>query len=96
VSTIEDKIIVGEPGLGKSRLIEEFHARLAHRPHTWVEWSCSQLLQNTPLHPGSRKTGWATPIPLDCSSCAQTSATIYGQREGCAAIPSRFFKGETP
>ena len=20
-------------------------------PHTWVEWSASQLLQNTPLHP---------------------------------------------
>jgi predicted ATPase/class 3 adenylate cyclase len=44
-------IIVGEPGLGKSRLIEEFHARLRERPHTWVEWSCIQLLQNTPLHP---------------------------------------------
>jgi class 3 adenylate cyclase len=44
-------LIVGEPGLGKSRLIEEFHALLADRPHTWVEWSCSQLLQNTPLHP---------------------------------------------
>ena len=44
-------MIVGEPGLGKSRLIEEFHARLADTPHTWVEWSCSQLLQNTPLHP---------------------------------------------
>ena len=44
-------LIVGEPGLGKSRLIEEFHAGLADRPHTWVEWSCSQLLQNTPLHP---------------------------------------------
>jgi predicted ATPase len=44
-------MIVGEPGLGKSRLIEEFHARLADSPHTWVEWSCSQLLQNTPLHP---------------------------------------------
>jgi class 3 adenylate cyclase/predicted ATPase len=43
--------IVGEPGLGKSRLIEEFHARLRDVPHTWVEWSCSQLLQNTPLHP---------------------------------------------
>jgi len=41
--------IVGELGLGKSRLIEEFHARLA--PHNWVEWSSSQLLQNTPLHP---------------------------------------------
>lgn len=44
-------MIVGEPGLGKSRLIEEFHPRLREVPHTWVEWSCSQLLQNTPLHP---------------------------------------------
>ena len=44
-------LIVGEPGLGKSRLIEEFHTRLRDTPHTWVEWSCSQLLQNTPLHP---------------------------------------------
>ena len=43
--------IVGEPGLGKSRLVEEFHARLGETPHTWVEWSSSQLLQNTPLHP---------------------------------------------
>ena len=44
-------MIVGEPGLGKSRLMEEFHSRLKETPHTWVEWSCSQLLQNTPLHP---------------------------------------------
>jgi predicted ATPase len=53
-------LIVGEPGLGKSRLIEEFprlieefHGRLRDAPHTWGEWSCSQLLQlqNTPLHP---------------------------------------------
>src|SRR6516165_383831 len=44
-------LIVGEPGLGKSRLVEEFHARLRETPHTWGEWNCSQLLQNTPLHP---------------------------------------------
>jgi class 3 adenylate cyclase len=44
-------LIVGESGLGKSRLIEEFHGRLRDTPHTWLEWSCSQLLQNTPLHP---------------------------------------------
>ena len=44
-------LIMGEPGLGKSRLVEEFHARLRETPHTWSEWSCSQLLQNTPLHP---------------------------------------------
>jgi hypothetical protein len=45
------ELIIGEPGLGKSRLVEELHARLSEVPHTWVEWSCSQLLQNTPLHP---------------------------------------------
>jgi class 3 adenylate cyclase/tetratricopeptide (TPR) repeat protein len=44
-------LIVGEPGIGKSRLINEFHAHLGETPHTWVEWSSSQLLQNTPLHP---------------------------------------------
>jgi class 3 adenylate cyclase len=44
-------LIVGEPGLGKSRLIEEFRSQLTETPHTWTEWSASQLLQNTPLHP---------------------------------------------
>jgi class 3 adenylate cyclase len=43
-------LIVGEPGLGKSRLLEEFHSRLRDTPHTWTEWSFLQLLQNTPLH----------------------------------------------
>jgi class 3 adenylate cyclase/predicted ATPase len=44
-------LVIGEPGIGKSRLIEEFHARLRDTPHTWSEWTCSQLLQNTPFHP---------------------------------------------
>jgi len=60
-------LIVGEPGLGKSRLIEEFHNRLRETPHTWVEWSCSQLLQNTPLHPlaewGRQRFGWVDVPP---------------------------------
>jgi class 3 adenylate cyclase/predicted ATPase len=61
-------LIVGEPGLGKTRLIEEFHSRLRETPHTWVEWSCSQLLQNTPLHPiaewGRQRFG-GTDVPAD-------------------------------
>jgi class 3 adenylate cyclase len=60
-------LIVGEPGLGKSRLVEEFHSRVREVPHTWAEWSCSQLLQNTPLHPitewGRQRFGGAeTPV----------------------------------
>ena len=48
-------LVVGEPGLGKSRLIEEFHTRLAGTPHTWVEWNASQL----PKHaaPPNRRMG---------------------------------------
>ncbi|MBV9532434.1 MAG: AAA family ATPase [Bradyrhizobium sp.] len=61
-------LIVGEPGIGKSRLIEEFHGRLRDMPQTWVEWSCSQLLHNTPLHPvtewGRQRFGGAD-VPAD-------------------------------
>src|SRR5262249_58899113 len=41
----------GEPGMGQARLVEEFHGRLGETPHHWGEWSSSELLQNTPLHP---------------------------------------------
>jgi predicted ATPase len=44
-------LVVGEPGIGKTRLVEEFRGRLSETPHSWIEWSSSQLLQNTPLHP---------------------------------------------
>jgi class 3 adenylate cyclase/tetratricopeptide (TPR) repeat protein len=45
-------LIVGEPGIGKSRLVEEFRARVVGGiPHSWIEWTSSQFLQNTPLHP---------------------------------------------
>jgi predicted ATPase len=50
-------LIVGEPGLGKSRLIEEIRARLRDSPHTWLEWSCSELLRNTALRP-VEEWGW--------------------------------------
>ena len=64
-------LVVGEPGIGKSRLVEEFRLKLAETPHTFVEWSSSQLLQNTPLHPiaewgrlrfgGARRLRWPAP-----------------------------------
>ena len=61
-------LIVGEPGLGKSRLLEEFRARLRETPHTWAEWTCLQLLQSTPLHPiaewGRTRFGGAD-VPAD-------------------------------
>ena len=73
-------LIVGEPGLGKSRLMEEFHGRLGETPHTWVEWSSSQLLQNTPLHPiaewGRQRFGVDLPIEQRLADLENTLGLI--------------------
>ena len=92
-------LIVGEPGLGKSRLLEEFHARLSDTPHTWVEWSCSQLLQNTPLHPiaewGRTRFGGAD-VPAERrlaeleSSLAQVKLDPSRERVSCSRRSSIF------
>ncbi len=74
--------IVGEPGIGKSRLIEEFRAKLAETPHTWVEWAASQLLQNTPLHPlaewGRLRFGGATRPTRSVSPTSRTLCVLIG------------------
>jgi predicted ATPase/class 3 adenylate cyclase len=83
-------LIVGEPGLGKSRLIEEFHSRLRETPHTWVEWSCSQLLQNTPLHPivewGRQRFGGAD-VPAE-QRLADLESTLTQVKLGSAESAS--------
>ena len=43
-------LVVGEPGIGKSRLIEEFRTRIRDHPHLWVECACEQSFQSTPFH----------------------------------------------
>ena len=65
--------IVGEPGIGKSRLVEEFRTRLAATPHTWLEWAASQLLQNAPLHPVSE---WGRQRFAEGAPLAQLQAAL--------------------
>ena len=43
--------IVGEAGIGKSRLTFEFRQSLADTPHTWFEGRCASYAQNTALLP---------------------------------------------
>jgi predicted ATPase/class 3 adenylate cyclase len=43
--------IVGEAGIGKSRLVRQFRKRLAPNPHIWLECVGSPYFQNTPLYP---------------------------------------------
>src|SRR5262249_10509839 len=43
-------LLIGEPGIGKSRLVEEFRAAIRDDPHLWVECAGEPLLQSTPFH----------------------------------------------
>jgi len=43
-------LVMGEPGIGKSRLVEEFRARIRNHTHVWVECAGEQLFQSTPFH----------------------------------------------
>ena len=43
-------LIVGEAGIGKSRLAQHFHEQIAGTPHTWVEAAAGAFFQNTPFY----------------------------------------------
>ena len=43
-------LIVGEPGIGKSRLVEEFRSRIDKDPRLWIECAGEQFAQSTPFH----------------------------------------------
>jgi tetratricopeptide (TPR) repeat protein len=42
-------LVVGEAGIGKSRLVAEFHDRIRDIPHIWMESAGEQLFENTPF-----------------------------------------------
>ena len=43
-------LIVGEAGIGKSRLVQRFRELIANTRHTWVESAAVSLHQNTPFY----------------------------------------------
>jgi hypothetical protein len=42
-------LIIGEPGIGKSRLVAEFRDRIRDARHIWMESTGQQLFENTPF-----------------------------------------------
>ena len=59
--------IVGEPGIGKSRLVQEFRHRLTDTPHTWVECGTAPFFQDTPFYPVIEMLQQALTLRDDCS-----------------------------
>jgi class 3 adenylate cyclase/predicted ATPase len=47
----QNVLIVGEAGVGKSRLTRQFRENLAGIPHTWLECDATPFTQSTPFHP---------------------------------------------
>ncbi|MBT9470178.1 MAG: AAA family ATPase [Pseudomonadota bacterium] len=43
-------LLTGEPGIGKTRLVQEFRMRIGDAPHLWVECAGERLNSNTPFH----------------------------------------------
>jgi class 3 adenylate cyclase len=43
--------VCGEPGIGKSRLVQELKERIAGEPHTALECRCSPYYQNSAFYP---------------------------------------------
>jgi len=43
-------LVVGEPGIGKSRLVQRFREQIAGTPHTWLDCAAAALHQNTPFY----------------------------------------------
>jgi predicted ATPase len=43
-------LVVGEAGIGKSRLVAEFRERIRDTPHIWMESAGDQFFQNTPFY----------------------------------------------
>src|ERR1700694_1106823 len=44
-------LIIGEAGIGKSRLLQRFREQITGTPHIWVEAGAGAFFQNTPFYP---------------------------------------------
>jgi class 3 adenylate cyclase/tetratricopeptide (TPR) repeat protein len=43
-------LIIGEAGIGKSRLLQRFHELISDASHLWLEAAAAPFFQNTPFH----------------------------------------------
>jgi len=47
----QNVVVLGEAGVGKSRLVYQLHEHLAAVPHTWLECGATPYTEGTPFHP---------------------------------------------
>ncbi len=47
----QNVVVLGEAGVGKSRVVYQLHEHLAAMPHTWLECGATPYTEGTPFHP---------------------------------------------
>jgi class 3 adenylate cyclase/tetratricopeptide (TPR) repeat protein len=44
-------LVIGEAGIGKSRMVQRFHEQIANSSHTWLQAGAEAFFQNSPFYP---------------------------------------------
>jgi class 3 adenylate cyclase len=80
-------LVLGEPGIGKSRIIADFEARLRGKPHVRIRISCSPQGQDTPLSPVIRQLERAAEFHIDDTPAVKREklGTLL-TRDGCSEL----------
>jgi class 3 adenylate cyclase len=62
----QNLLVLGEAGVGKSRLVYQLHEHLAAVPHTWLECGATPYTEGTPFHPVMTLVAqWLALVPED-------------------------------
>jgi class 3 adenylate cyclase len=91
-------LIVGEAGIGKSRLVQRFHEQITGTPHTWVEAAAGAFFQNTPFYAVTEMlrellAGRGTQA---CRSSAADCATLESAAAGQVSTLPAFSRAAAP
>jgi class 3 adenylate cyclase/tetratricopeptide (TPR) repeat protein len=84
-------LIIGEAGIGKSRLVQRFHELIAGTPHTWIEAAAGPFFQNTPFYPVAEMLrellAWRGDEPAEEQLAQLEAALVMAGLQPAEAIP---------
>jgi class 3 adenylate cyclase/predicted ATPase len=58
-------LLEGEPGIGKSRLTQAVHERMAKEPHIWLRYQCLPYYRHSAFYPFMVQIEWAARFARD-------------------------------
>ncbi|MGH3056251.1 MAG: AAA family ATPase, partial [Gaiellaceae bacterium] len=76
----QNVLVLGEAGVGKSRLVYQLHEHLAAVPHTWLECGATPYTEGTPFHPVVALATQALAFTPEDTAAAQLGKLEVGLR----------------